>query len=77
MLGSQAIDYSLIHVLTDGEKVTTFDPYGLGEDLPQDSAEYLECQNAVLEYRDEHPETDDLLYEALAALLGVQISFEN
>jgi len=77
LLGSQAIDYSLIHVLTDGEKVTTFDPYGLGEDLPQDSAEYLECQNAVLEYRDEHPETDDLLYEALAALLGVQISFEN
>ncbi|MBQ9131898.1 MAG: hypothetical protein IJX62_05465, partial [Clostridia bacterium] len=77
LLGSQAIDYSLVNVLTDGEKVTKFDPYGLGKDLPEDTQEYVECQNAVYEHRENHPEVDDLVYEALAALFGVKLDAAN
>ena len=77
LLNSQAIDYALVEALTDGEKVTNFDPYGLGESHPEDSAEYQAFETAIREHHEEHPQTNTLIYEALMALFGMQISFAN
>lgn len=75
LLGSQAIDYALVEALTDGENVTNFDPYGLGESIPEDSVEYQEFEAAVRQHHAEHPETNVLVYEALMAMFGMEISF--
>lgn len=73
VLDSEALRYSFVDVLTDGEKVTRFDPFGIGEKVNHGSQEYLDCQAAIYEYRDAHPETDDLVFEAVAAMFGVEI----
>ena len=77
LLNSQAIDYALVEALTDGEKVTCFDPYDLGESIPEDSAEYQAFETAIRQHHEEHPQTNTLIYEALMALFGMQISFAN
>jgi hypothetical protein len=75
VMNSEAVKYSLIDVLTKNGKVTNFDPFGVGEKLEgkEDNLEYVECQTAILEHRAAHPENDDLVYEALAALFGVNV----
>ena len=75
VMNSEAVKYSLIDVLTKNGKVTKFDPFGVGEKLEgkEDNLEYVECQTAILEHRAAHPENDDLVYEALAALFGVNV----
>lgn len=73
VLDSEALRYSFVSVLTDGEKVTNFDPFGIGAKMNHGSQDYIDCQNAIYEYRDAHPEVDDLVFEATAALFGVEI----
>ncbi len=76
VLDSEALRYSFVDVLTDGEKVTHFDPFGIGSKVNHGSQEYLDCQAAIYEYRDAHPETDDLVFEAVAAMFGVEVHLD-
>ena len=73
LMDSEAVRYALLDVLTDGTQVTLFDPYDLGEKVNENSADYQALRTALTEHRAAHPEIDDLVYEALAALMGVQV----
>ena len=64
-------------VLTDGNKVTVFDPYELSGKIKEGSQDYVEATDAIYAYRAAHPEVDDLVFEALAALLGVQVDLSK
>lgn len=75
VLDSAALRYSFVDVLTDGEKVTRMDPFGVGSKINHGSQDYLDCQAAIYEYRDTHPEVDDLVFEATAAMFGVEVDF--
>lgn len=77
VMNSEAVKYALIDVLTKNGQVTNFDPFGVGEKLEskEDNSEYQSCQNAILAHRAAHPDNEDLVYEALAALFGVQVDF--
>lgn len=76
VLSSDALCYSFVDVLTDGEKVTRFDPFGVGSKINHGSQDYIDCQNAIYEYRENHPETDDLVFEAAAAMFGVEVHLD-
>lgn len=73
LLDSKAVRHALVDVLTDGKQVTVFDPYELSSKIKEESPEYTEAVNAIYDYRTAHPEVDDLVFEALAALLGVKV----
>ena len=75
VMNSEAVKYALLDVLTKNGQVTKFDPFGVGEKLQgkEDNQDYVDCQTAILEHRAAHPDNDDLVYEALAALFGVEV----
>ena len=73
LLGSDAVCHALVQNLTNGQQVTEFDPYGFGEKVAEGSQSYRDFVTAVDNYRAAHPEIDDLVYEALGALLGIEI----
>lgn len=73
LLGSEAVVFALEDVLTEGGRVTSFDPFGLGQRFTEDQQGYQDCMNAIVRYRASHPEINDLVYEALASLFGVEI----
>ena len=75
VMNSEAVKYALLDVLTKNGQVTKFDPFGVGEKLQgkDDNQDYVDCQTAILEHRAAHPDNDDLVYEALAALFGVEV----
>ena len=77
LLDSMAVRHALVDVLTDGKQVTVLDPYGLSGKIKEESSDYTEAVNAIYDYRDAHPEIDDLVFEALAALLGVQVDLSK
>ena len=77
LLDSMAVRHALVDVLTDGNQVTVVDPYGLSGKIKEESSDYTEAVNAIYDYRDAHPEIDDLVFEALAALLGVQVDLSK
>ncbi len=77
LLESKAVRHALVDVLTDGNQVTVFDPYELSGKIKENSPDYIEAENAILAYRAEHPEIDDLVFEALAALLGIQVDLSK
>ena len=73
LLDSKAVRHALVDVLTDGNKVTVVDPYGFSEKIAEGSQSYTEFVDALYAYRDAHPEVNDLVFEALAALMGIEI----
>ena len=73
LLDSKAVRHALVDVLTDGSKVTVVDPYGFSEKIAEGSESYVEFVDALYAYRDAHPEVNDLVFEALAALMGIEI----
>ena len=73
LMGSEAVVFALEDVLTENGRVTSFDPFGLGQQFTEDQQGYQDCCNAIMQYRASHPEISDLAYEALAALFGVEI----
>ncbi len=73
LFSSDAVQFAVVDVLTDGKQVTVFDPYELSEKIKPESQDYKDCVVAVEEYRAAHPETPDLVVEAMCALLGVQV----
>ncbi len=75
LLGSDAVCHALVQNLTDGRLVTEFDPYGFGEKVAEGSQSHQDFVTAVDNYRATHPEIDDLVYEALGALLGIEINY--
>ena len=75
LLGSDAVCHALVQILTDGQKVTDFDPYGFGEKIAEGSQSHTDFVTAVDNYRAAHPEIDDLVFEALGALLGIRIDY--
>lgn len=77
LLNAHAIDYALIETLTDGEKVVTFDPFGIAKNIPQDSQEYQDCLEAIYNYRDTNANANDLALQALAAIFGVTLDLAN
>ncbi len=76
LMSSEAIKYSLDKNMTDGEKVTVVDPYGLSTKLTNQEAETEEFLNALNAYHAHHPETKTLTLEALAAMLGFQVDLQ-
>ncbi len=73
LMNSHAVTFAVVDVLTDGEKVVDFDPFGLGDNMTdEDSATFEQTLN---EYYAEHPETDVLTMQAMAALFGLDIQF--
>ena len=73
LMNSHAVTFAVVDVLTDGEKVVDFDPFGLGDNMTEeDSASFKQTLN---EYYAEHPETDILTMQAMAALFGLDIQF--
>lgn len=77
LLDSMSVRHALVDVLTDGNKVTVFDPYELSGKIKEESNDYKAAVDAIYEYRAQHPEVDDLVFEALAALLGVQVDLSK
>lgn len=77
LMDSEAVRYALVDVLTDGTQVTLLDPYELGEKVNENSKDYQALQTALTEHRAAHPEIDDLVYEALAALMGVEVDLSK
>ena len=77
LLDSKAVRHALVDVLTDGNNVTVFDPYELSGKIKEGSSDYAEAVNAIYDYRAQHPEINDLVFEALAALLGVQVDLSK
>lgn len=77
LLDSMAVRHALVDVLTDGNQVTVFDPYELSGKIKEGSQDYAEATDAIYAYRAAHPEVDDLVFEALAALLGVQVDLSK
>lgn len=77
LLGSKAVQHSLVTNMTDGEKVTEFDPFELGSRTQGESAadEVAEFTAALHAYYAQHPETDVLVLEALAATFGITLTF--
>lgn len=73
LMESKAINYALVDVLTDGNKVTITDPFDLAEDLKDDKEDYDLIQKAIKNHQSKHPEIDDLAYEALAGVFEVEI----
>jgi hypothetical protein len=77
LLDSKAVRHALVDVLTDGNNVTVFDPYELSGKIKEGSSDYAEAVSAIYDYRAQHPEINDLVFEALAALLGVQVDLSK
>ena len=73
-LDSEAVRYAVLDVMTDGEKVTRWDPSQLSEEIETDTVQYEETVNAIRDYRQERNDQNDLLYEAIMALAGVEES---
>lgn len=73
LLSSKAVQFTLVDVLTDGTQVTRHDPYELSGKIKEDTVEYRDCVDALNNYRNAHPETPDIVFEALAALLGIKV----
>lgn len=73
LLDSKAVRHALVDVMTENGEVTVFDPYGFGEKINEGSPDYTACVDAIYAYRQAHPEVDDLVFEALAALMGIKI----
>ena len=75
-LDSEAIRHALVDVLTDGSQVTRQDPMGLSSQLKPGSSDYLATVDAVRDYRAEHNEVDDLVFEAAFALFGIEAALD-
>ena len=73
LLDSKAVRHALVDVMTENGEVTVFDPYGFGEKIHEESPDYTACVDAIYAYRQAHPEVDDAVFEALAALMGIKI----
>lgn len=73
LLDSDAVRFAVVDVMTDGQQVTVFDPYELSGKIKPESQDYKDCVAAVEEYRAAHPDTPDLVIEAMCALLGVRV----
>lgn len=76
LMKSKAIQHSLKVNMTDGEKVTVVDPYDFGNKINGDSTEKTEFLTALDVYHAEHPETDPLVLEALAATFGIVVEYK-
>ena len=74
MLDSKAVRHALKDVLTDGSKVTVFDPYELSGKIKPGSKDHTEFVVAVKAYGQAHPEVDQLTLDAVAALFGVNLN---
>jgi hypothetical protein len=77
LMDSEAVRYALVDVLTDGTQVTLFDPYGFGKKVNENSKDYKAIETALTEHRAAHPEINDLVYESLAALMGVEVDLSK
>ncbi len=77
LMDSEAVRYALVDVLTDGTQVTLLDPYGLGKKVNENSKDYKAIETALTEHRAAHPEINDLVYESLAALMGVEVDLSK
>lgn len=77
LLDSMAVRHALVEVLTDGNKVTVSDPYEMSKKIKKGSQDYKDAENAIYAYRDAHPEVDDLVFEALAALFGIEVDLSK
>lgn len=73
LMNSHAVTYAVVEVLTDGTQVTDTDPFGLAGKLAQEEAVLFE--EAMREYYAEHPETNLLTMQAIAAIFGMSIAF--
>ena len=73
LMGSEAICYSLVDVLTDGQKVTVYDSFGFAERLAKKPAEQEALRNAIIKHRNNHPEKNPLAYEALASMFNMSL----
>lgn len=76
LMKSKAIQHSLKVNMTDGEKVTVMDPYDFGPRLEKGEGEKQEFLDALDKYHAEHPETDPLVLEALAANFGIVVEYK-
>ena len=74
LLDSLAVRHALVDVLTDGNKVTVFDPYELSGKIKEGSQDRADFIAALDAYGQAHPEVDQLTLEAVAALFGVDYS---
>ena len=73
LLDSKAVRHALEDVMTNGRNVTVFDPYELSGKIAEGSRAHRDCVDAIYAYRQAHPEVNDVVYEALAALFGIKI----
>ena len=73
LMGSDAICYAMTNVLTDGSKVTTYNPFGFAENLENKPAEQEALRAAILNHKRNHPEKSALAYEALAGMFNISL----
>jgi hypothetical protein len=74
VMDSEAISYALVEVLTDGQKVTTVDPYELGSEIEDEVAEQEAFLNAIRNHKSNNPSKNPLAYEALAAMFNLKLN---
>ena len=74
VMDSEAISYALVEVLTDGQKVTTVDPFELGSEIEDEAAEQEAFLNAIRSHKSNNPSKNPLAYEALAALFNLKLN---
>ncbi len=72
-MSSKSVAYSLKKNLTDGEKVTVVDPFGIAGKI-KDGAEKEELMTAVDKYVETHADVDMLELEALLAMFGMTMA---
>ena len=71
LLDSMAVRHALKDVLTDGNKVTMFDPYELSGKIKEGSQDRADFLAAIDAYGAANPDVDELTLNALAALFGI------
>lgn len=80
IMDSPSILASFKENLTDGEKVTVFDPFGLGAYLDRNDAagtDVVEFETAMKSYLVANPNTDMLAARAVCAVFGISDMFLN
>jgi hypothetical protein len=74
VMDSEAISYALVEVLTDGQKVTTVDPFEMGNEMEDEPADQATLLNAIRSHKSNNPSKNPLAYEALAALFNLKLN---
>ena len=71
IMGSKAVCYALVEVLTDGNKVTEYNALGFGDDL--NDADRATIKTAIEKHMAAHKEISKITYQALASVFNVEI----